>query len=107
MAKRWSRATSESAALNYGTTSHADVTPLPVVSNLEFAIWNHSQVARVAHTSRRFLSGGMRHPPCHLALSFDYFHSHVFSAVFPLASTSNSNTAATVFRRASFGDAVL
>ena len=39
--------------------------------------------------------------------SFSYFHSHDFSLVFPLASTSNSNTTATVFRRANFGDAVL
>lgn len=39
--------------------------------------------------------------------SSSYFHSHDFSLVFPLASTSNSNTVATVFRRANFGDAVL
>lgn len=42
-----------------------------------------------------------------LAPSFSYFHSHDFSLVFPLASTSNSNTTARVFRRANFGDAVL
>lgn len=42
-----------------------------------------------------------------LSPSFSYFHSHTFEVVLPSASTSNSNTPATVFRRANFGDAVL
>ena len=36
-----------------------------------------------------------------------YFHSHSLVWVFPFASTSYSNTAAIVLRRASLGDAVL
>jgi hypothetical protein len=36
-----------------------------------------------------------------------HFHSHSLDWVFPSASTSNSNTAATLFSRASFGEAVL
>jgi hypothetical protein len=36
-----------------------------------------------------------------------YFHSHNLECVFPWASTSNSKIAATVLRRANFGEAEL